>query len=54
MPRVLGKTTINKDLELKSYLLAIQDLKDVYSNKYINSILLKALKEYNIKYNIIK
>jgi len=54
MSRILGKTTINKEFKLKSYLLAIQDLEDVYSNKYINSILLKALKEYNIKYNIIR
>ena len=32
----------------------MQDLKDIYSSKYMNSVLLEALKEYNIKYNIIK
>jgi len=32
----------------------MQDLKDIYSNKYINSVLSKALKVYNIKYNITK
>jgi hypothetical protein len=39
---------------LKFYLLAIKDLKDIYSSKYINLILLEALKAYNIKYDIIK
>jgi hypothetical protein len=32
----------------------MRDLKDIYSSKYINSVLLKALKVYNIEYNIIK
>ena len=32
----------------------MRDLKDIYSNKYINSVLLEALKVYNIEYNIIK
>jgi hypothetical protein len=32
----------------------MKDLKDVYSSKHINFILLEALKEYNIKYNIIR
>jgi hypothetical protein len=45
---------INKDFILKSYLLAIKDLKDIYSGLYINLVLLETLKEYNIKYNIIK
>jgi hypothetical protein len=44
---------INKSFKLKSYLLAIEDLLDIYSSVYINKVLLKPLKEYNIKYNII-
>ena len=32
----------------------MKDLKDIYSGQYINKVLLKALKQYNIKYNIIK
>jgi hypothetical protein len=32
----------------------MKDLKDVYSGKYMNSVLLEALKEYNIEYNIIR
>jgi len=39
---------------LNSYLLAIKDLKDIYSKKYINKVLLETLKDFNIKYNIIK
>jgi len=39
---------------LNSYLLAIKDLKDIYSGKYINKVLLETLKDFNIKYNIIK
>jgi hypothetical protein len=50
----LALVTINKDFKLKSYLLAIKDLKDIYSGKYMNFVLLEALKEYNIKYNITK
>jgi hypothetical protein len=45
---------INKDFILKSYLLAMKDLKDIYSGLYMNSVLLKTLKEYNIKYNITR
>ena len=32
----------------------MRDLKDIYSSKYMNSVLLEALKAYNIKYNIIR
>jgi hypothetical protein len=32
----------------------MKDLKDIYSGVYILSVLLKALKQYNIKYNITK
>jgi len=32
----------------------MRDLKDIYSSKYMNSVLLEALKVYNIKYNIIR
>jgi hypothetical protein len=39
---------------LNSYLLAIKDLKDIYSGKYINEVLLETLKDFNIKYNIIR
>jgi hypothetical protein len=40
---------INKDFKLKSYLLAIKDLNDIYSGVYMLSVLLKALKQYDIK-----
>jgi hypothetical protein len=43
---------INKDFILKSFLLAIKDLADIYSSKYINKLLIETLQEYNIKYNI--
>jgi len=36
---------INKDLKLKSYLLAIKDLKEKYSEVSLN--------DYNIEFNII-
>jgi len=39
---------------LNSYLLAIKDLKDIYSGKYINKVLLETLKDFNIKYNITR
>ena len=39
---------------MNSYLLAIKDLKDIYSGKYMNKVLLETLKDFNIKYNIIK
>jgi len=39
---------------LNSYLLAIKDLKDIYSGKYINKVLLETLKDFNIEYNIIR
>jgi len=45
---------INKDFILKSYLLAMKDLKDIHSGSYINLVLLETLKEYNIKYNITR
>jgi hypothetical protein len=45
---------INKDFKLKSYFLAIKDLKDIYSSKYMKSVLLEALKAYSIKYNITR
>jgi hypothetical protein len=35
---------INKDFILKSYLLAIKDLNDIYSGVYMLSVLLEALK----------
>lgn len=45
---------INKNFELKSYLLAMKDLKEKHFSLYLNDVLLETLKEYNIKYNIIK
>ena len=39
---------------MNSYLLAIKDLKDIYSGKYINEVLLETLGDFNIKYNIIR
>jgi len=32
----------------------MKDLKDIYSGVYMFSVLLKALKQYNIEYNITK
>ena len=32
----------------------MKDLKEPHFNTYMNSVLLKTLKEYNIEYNIIK
>ena len=32
----------------------MKDLKDIHSGKYINSLLLEALREYNIEYNITR
>jgi len=32
----------------------MKDLKDIHSGKYMNSVLLKALREFNIEYNITK
>jgi len=32
----------------------MKDLKDIYSGQYMNKVLLKALEQYNIKYNIIR
>jgi len=32
----------------------MKDLKDIYSGKYMNSVLLKALREFNIEYNITR
>ena len=48
------KYFINNNFKLKSYLLIIKDLLDVHLGVYINKVLLKALKEYNIEYNIIR
>jgi len=45
---------INKNFELKFYLLAMKDFKEKYSEIYINEVLLNILKDYNIEYNIIK
>jgi hypothetical protein len=45
---------INKDFKLRSFLLVIKDLLDIYSSEYINKVLLEALKEYNIEYNITR
>jgi hypothetical protein len=45
---------ININFKLKSYLLAIKDLKDIHSSNYMNSVLLETLKEYNIEYNITR
>jgi Tfp pilus assembly protein PilO len=51
---IFFKYFINKDFKLKSYLLVIKDLKDIYNNKYMNSVLLKALEDFRIEYNITK
>jgi hypothetical protein len=32
----------------------MKDLSDIHSGEYMNKVLLKALKEYNIEYNITK
>jgi hypothetical protein len=32
----------------------MKDLADIYSGHYINKLLLEALKEYNIEYNITR
>jgi hypothetical protein len=40
------------NFKLKSYLLAMKDLSDKHSGVYMNSVLLEALKHYNIEYNI--
>jgi hypothetical protein len=32
----------------------MKDLSDVHSGVYINKVLLEALKDYNIEYNIIR
>jgi hypothetical protein len=32
----------------------MKDLLDIYSGEYINKVLLEALKEYNIEYNITR
>ena len=32
----------------------MKDLKDIHSGKYMNSILLEVLKEFNIEYNITR
>jgi hypothetical protein len=46
--------SLHKDFKLKSYLLAIKDLKDIRSSIYMNSLLLETLEEYNIEYNITR
>ena len=51
---IIFKYFINNNFKLKSYLLAIKDLKDIYSSQYINTVLLDTLKEYNIEYNITR
>jgi hypothetical protein len=45
---------INKDFKLKSYLLAMKDLKDIHSGKYMNLVLLEALEDFGIEYNITR
>jgi hypothetical protein len=45
---------INKDFKLKSYLLTIKNLKDIHSSKYMNSVLLEALEDFGIEYNITR
>jgi hypothetical protein len=32
----------------------MKNLKDIHSSKYINTILLETLKDFNIEYNITK
>jgi hypothetical protein len=32
----------------------MKDLKDIHSGKYMNSVLLEALREFNIEYNITR
>jgi hypothetical protein len=32
----------------------MKDLKNIYSGQYMNKVLLEALKQYNIKYNITR
>jgi hypothetical protein len=32
----------------------MKDLKDIHSGQYINKVLLEALEQYNIKYNITR
>jgi hypothetical protein len=32
----------------------MKDLSDIHSGEYMNSVLIEALKEYNIEYNITK
>jgi hypothetical protein len=32
----------------------MKDLKDIYSGKYMNSVLIEALREFNIEYNITR
>ncbi len=48
------KHFINKDFNLKSYLLAIKDLKEKHFDLYLKDVLIQTLKDYNIKYNITK
>jgi triosephosphate isomerase len=46
--------TLDKNMNLYTFLLGIQDLKDKYSGAYLNNILLELLKKFNIEYNIIR
>jgi hypothetical protein len=43
---------INKNFELKSYLLSMKDLNEPHSGLYLFEELLKSLQDYNIEYNI--
>jgi hypothetical protein len=43
-----------KNIELIIFLLGIRDLKNKYSGAYLNKVLFELLKEFDIKYNIIK
>lgn len=39
---------------MKSYLLAMKDLKERHSGLYLNEVLLETLRDYNIEYNITR
>ncbi|CZT13965.1 uncharacterized protein RAG0_17661 [Rhynchosporium agropyri] len=43
---------INSDLDLKSYLLSMVLLESIHSSRYMNKVLIKTLKDYDIEYNI--
>ena len=45
---------INKDFNLKNYLLAIKPLTQRHLGKYTSNMLIDILKDYNIKLDITK